>query len=35
MDYNKKENKLKVVENVWKKLVEKFPGTVAIKKYGH
>ena len=35
MSYDHKEKKLQVVENVWKKLVEAFPGTLAIPKYGH
>lgn len=34
MQYDKSTNKLRVVENVWKKLVEAFPGAVAIPKYG-
>ena len=34
MEYDQEENKLRVVENVWKKLVESFPGAVAIPKYG-
>ena len=35
MEYDRATNKLRVVENVWKKLVENFPGAVAIPKYGH
>lgn len=35
MHYDQKEKKLRVVENVWKKLVEAFPGAIAIPKYGH
>lgn len=35
MEYDRSTNKLRVVENVWKKLVENFPGAVAIPKYGH
>lgn len=34
MEYDQTEKKLRVVENVWKKLVESFPGAVAIPKYG-
>ena len=34
MEYDQGERKLRVVENVWKKLVEAFPGTVALPKYG-
>ena len=34
MEYDAAEKKLVVVENVWKKLVQAFPGTVAIPKYG-
>ena len=34
MEYDQEENKLRVVENDWKKLVESFPGAVAIPKYG-
>ena len=34
MSYDPKTKKLRVVENVWRKLVEQFPGTVAIPKYG-
>jgi len=34
MEYDQQENKIRVVENVWKKLVEAFPGAVAIPKYG-
>ena len=34
ISYDKESNKLRVVENVWKKLVEHFPGAVAIPKYG-
>lgn len=34
MEYDQEENKLRVVENVWKKLVESFPGAVVIPKYG-
>lgn len=34
MEYDKKEKKLMVIENVWKKLVEEFPGALAIPKYG-
>jgi hypothetical protein len=35
MEYDQGEGKLRVVENSWKKLVESFPGAVAIPKYGH
>lgn len=35
MSYDQKEKKLRVVENVWKKTVEEFPGAIAIPKYGH
>lgn len=34
MEYDQTERKLRVIENVWKKLVEAFPGAVAIPKYG-
>jgi len=34
MEYNSEEKKLMVVENLWKKALEAFPGTVAIPKYG-
>ncbi|CDW74499.1 u3 small nucleolar rnaassociated protein [Stylonychia lemnae] len=34
MQYDSETNTLKVVENVWKKVVENFVGTVAINKYG-
>ena len=34
MTFDEKTQKLIVVENVWKKLLEQFPGTVAIPKYG-
>ena len=34
MDYDAGEKKLRVIENVWKKLVEAFPGALAISKYG-
>lgn len=35
MEYDKENNKLLVVENIWRKLVESFPGALAIPKYGH
>jgi hypothetical protein len=34
MEYDQTEQKMRVIENVWKKLVETFPGAVAIHKYG-
>eukprot|EP00347_Sterkiella_histriomuscorum_P013585 403364154 len=34
MDYDQKSGKLRVVENVWKKVVENFQGTIAINKFG-
>jgi hypothetical protein len=34
MEYDPSEKKLRVIENVWKKLVEAFPGALAIPKYG-
>lgn len=34
MDYDKTNGTLKVVENVWKNVVENFEGTVAIKRFG-
>jgi len=34
MRYDTETNNLKVVENIWKKVVENFVGTVAINKYG-
>ena len=35
MNYETKSHSLKVVENQWRKAVEKFPGTLAMPKYGH
>lgn len=34
MNYDLKENKLIVIENMWKKNVEAFPGVIAIPKFG-
>lgn len=34
MEYNTESKKLQVVENMWKKIIEQFPDTVAIAKYG-
>ena len=34
MEYDAEGKKLRVVENVWQKTVEEFPGTLAIPKYG-
>ena len=34
MQFNLKNNELTVVENQWRKAVERFPGTLALPKYG-
>jgi len=34
MQYEQATGKIIVVENVWKKLLEAFPGALAIPKYG-
>lgn len=34
MTYDKESQKLRVFENVWKKSVEAFPGTLEIPKFG-
>ena len=34
MEYSQEEKKLRVIENVWKKLLEALPGAIAIPKYG-
>ena len=34
MDYDHQSNKIRVVESQWKKILQQFPGAVAIPKYG-
>ena len=34
MDFNSKSSELHVVENQWKKAVDRFPGALALPKYG-
>ena len=34
MQFDRKSNELNVVENKWKKAVERFPGALALPKYG-
>jgi len=34
MQFDRKSNELNVVENQWKKAVERFPGALALPKYG-
>ena len=34
MDFDLKTNELSVIENQWKKAVDRFPGSLALPKYG-